>query len=239
MHFDATRVFAGKMDQLAHIADELQNNPASRRVVLSMWDPKADLGHVGKDVPCNTSVYFDIRDSLLNMTVLNRSNDIIWGCYGANMVQFSILQEFMATWIGVGVGEYRQFSNNFHVYTETFNTDVLEAMMQDAYDASTRYDDLPLGPAALIETSAAAWQTDLLTFMSNPEGYPVLEDGSPYKDEFFTDVAQPMYAAWVAHKAKSYAQAIDQAEQIAAPDWRWACIEWLERRKAKHEGKAS
>lgn len=53
----------------------------------------------------------------LNMTVFNRSNDLIWGTLGANVVHFSVLQEYMAARLGVKVGVYNQVSNNLHVYT--------------------------------------------------------------------------------------------------------------------------
>ena len=32
----------------------------------------------------------------LCMTVCNRSNDMLWGAYGANVVHMSMLQEFVA-----------------------------------------------------------------------------------------------------------------------------------------------
>ena len=67
-----------------------------------MWDAKQDLSHrnESKDLPCNTHVYFSIREGFLDMTVCNRSNDLIWGCCGANAVHMSFLQEYVATMWG-------------------------------------------------------------------------------------------------------------------------------------------
>ena len=45
-----------------------------------------------------------IKNGRLQMTVHCRSNDIIWGTYGANAVHFSILQEYVAARIGVDLG---------------------------------------------------------------------------------------------------------------------------------------
>ena len=50
------------------------------------------------------------------MTVCNRSNDMLWGAYGANAVHMSMLQEYLASRLEIAVGEYTQISDSFHVY---------------------------------------------------------------------------------------------------------------------------
>src|SRR5882724_1362648 len=85
---DRWRVGMG-FDQLIPIANELKNNPESRRCILQMWDATQEAGQYndlykaiggGKDVPCNTHVYFLVQDGgTLDMTVCCRSNDIILG----------------------------------------------------------------------------------------------------------------------------------------------------------------
>jgi thymidylate synthase len=67
---------------------------------------------------CNLQVLFDAGLGRLNMTVTNRSNDLIWGAYGANVVHFSFLHEYMAALTGLPVGCYYQVSNNLHIYPE-------------------------------------------------------------------------------------------------------------------------
>lgn len=105
-------------DQLFCAIDELRRDPESRRVVLSMWDAESDQGRGSKkDLPCNTHIYLDIVDECLNMTVCNRSNDLFWGMLGSNVVHMTMLQEVLATAVGVGLGVYRVFTNNLHVYT--------------------------------------------------------------------------------------------------------------------------
>jgi hypothetical protein len=91
-----------------------------RRCVLQMWDARTDLGKEGKDFPCNTMATFRYHEGKLDMTVMNRSNDMIWGAYGANAVHFSFLQEYIAGCLGLMVGDYYQVSTNFHAYEATF-----------------------------------------------------------------------------------------------------------------------
>ncbi|MHC4157178.1 MAG: thymidylate synthase [Planctomycetota bacterium] len=87
-------------DQLMDIARALKANHDCRRQVLQIWDACDDLGRCSKDLPCNLTVHFQIGGTrirpVLNMTVFNRSNDVVWGAYGANAVHFSMLQEYMA-----------------------------------------------------------------------------------------------------------------------------------------------
>jgi thymidylate synthase len=108
------------VDQLEAIIIRLSTNSNDRRCVLQMWDPYTDLDYNGKAVPCNLTATFQIGlDGRLNMVVFCRSNDVIWGCYGANAVHFSILLEYMAARIGVPIGTYTQVSVNWHAYLKT------------------------------------------------------------------------------------------------------------------------
>lgn len=227
-------------DQLKILVEELRKNPESRRCVLQMWDAtppddespwgrddlfKAMKG--GKDVPCNTHIYFDARGGKLNMTVLCRSNDIWWGAYGANAVHFSILQEYMAFAVGVPVGLYRQFSNNFHLYTSVVAEDRLSEFAADAKDNDLYkgwYKDA-VEPTPIISTSIEAWDHDLQKFMLDPLG------DLEYTDPFFTSVAVPMYAAW--HTRKNGGVGLPAALAIEALDWQRACCDWITRRENK------
>lgn len=171
------------MDQVAMIISELRDNPGSRQAVLAMWDPEVDLGAVVRDKPCNTHVYFRVRgergnidhgngnvgdfdNRVLDMTVCCRSNDIIMGAYGANAVHFSLLQEYVASMVGVGVGTYRQVSNNYHMYVRD-----VEAVTQRAQRAgrippshqATRPVEVHgaglhhLGPDACLQDGGVLW----------------------------------------------------------------------------------
>ena len=96
-------------DQLPVLIDILKTNNNDRRAVLTMWDPASDLGvRDKKDIPCNSQAFLRVRKGssgpVLDITVCCRSNDAIWGAYGANAVHFSVLLEYLARMIGVGVG---------------------------------------------------------------------------------------------------------------------------------------
>ena len=112
-HFD--------IDQICTVVGMLKQDPTSRRAVLGMWDAQADLGVLRNDLPCNTHIYLRILDGKLEMSVCNRSNDVVWGMTGANAVHMTLLQELMANAIGVEVGKYRVFTrqrNRWGIFTK-------------------------------------------------------------------------------------------------------------------------
>jgi thymidylate synthase len=108
------------VDQLERAYYSLQNNGLSRQVVLQIWDPNKDLPDlngqpVSKDIPCNLSSLLKIRNNKLEWMQINRSNDIYRGL-PYNIVQFTTLQELMASWLGIDVGTYNQLSDSMHLY---------------------------------------------------------------------------------------------------------------------------
>lgn len=237
-------------DQLEFIARDLRANPYSRRAVLAMWNAAPELAGVeshggntadlfvaadgGKDVPCNTHVYFDCRDGKLNMTVCNRSNDAWWGAYGANAVHFSVLQEYMAAKVGVSVGVYRQFSNNLHLYTDIVQADRISMYANDARGSdryTTTHANAALRP--MVDCNIHDWERDLHRLVAR-DGIPN-EHG--WHSTFFRDVARPMYMAHDAWRHKQYDEAEEIVIQVTAWDWRIAAWDWLERRRKNREAK--
>ena len=103
------------MDQVAYAIKALANNPNSRQVVMSIWNPDLDLGIASKDIPCNDMVMLKIRDGKLITTIQNRSNDLHWGL-PTNLFQFSFLTEMMSLALGIRLGTQTHNSQSLHVY---------------------------------------------------------------------------------------------------------------------------
>lgn len=229
------------VDQLRIIAEALRANPDDRRQVLAMWDPVSDLGGKGKDLPCNTHIYFQRGGKgELNMTVCCRSNDVVWGCYGANAVHFSILQEYMAAAIGCQVGRYWQVSNNWHLYTNRHGElmDTLAKMAaQPPAPVTCPYSEKQVFSYPLVNRSIEEWREDLAMFLS--EG----ENATGYHDRFFRRVALPLLRAWRCYKADHSARgcedAVSKLAECGATDWGAAAAEWLGRRKMERTNKES
>lgn len=210
-------------DQLDAIIERLRANPDCRRQVLSMWEPKDLFNQNTKDVPCNTHAYFAINaKGQLDMTVCNRSNDLVWGALGANAVHFSFLQEYMAAHIGVPMGRYFQFTNNLHGYLKTIQP-LLELPMQQ-------------GAASPYELNN--WKVAPLGAMRLTQLQPFLMGAQASTSDFLNQVALPMEVVHQLYREKNYAAAMIACIDIQSPDWQLACTQWLDRRAARRLVKA-
>lgn len=204
-------------DQLLWVINHLITDPNSRRAVIQMFDPEDDQRY-SRDIPCNTGVYFEIFSGALNMAVTCRSNDMIWGAYGANAVHMSVLQEFVANALGVPVGQYVQFSNNFHMYERHFGL------------LDWRHSD-PIYPGKEIINShipivrTDRWKNDfaeLIAWVDYPE--------TPKSNPFIRNVLTPMLLSWTEYKNKNKMGALEWAESIRDLEVANACYAWLTRR---------
>lgn len=241
-------------DQLQHVIGELRSNPKSRRVVLQMWDAREDLGRHSsvRAVPCNLLATFRVRQGDLDMSVHCRSNDALWGAYGANAVHFSILQEYVAAAIGAGVGAYWQVSDDFHAYRGALDdalerggaaaltpldpyrgdTDmrVIPLMRGDEKDSAVRFDAaLFIWMASVDAAVSAPWSQDSWQNARLARGYP--------HEPILHDVAGPLlgaHDAWLRSPGgpeERYERARAHLEVHATPcDWTLAAAEWFERR---------
>jgi len=215
------REWFGK-DQLEAARHRLMTYENDRRAVVGMWDPWEDLvlHNDGKDYPCNTQIFFWVRGDDLNMTVCNRSNDMIWGAFGANAVHMSVLLEYMAGMMELGVGTYYQFSNNLHAYV-----DVLKKLdgMQPQYEPylTIADDGLKYTPPALIDDHTT-FDAEVKRWFKNPLG--------KFHNSYLATTATPMLEAWNLWKQKDLRAAHEVANTIEDRAWRKACREWLERR---------
>jgi len=227
-------------DQLDLAIKELIANPNSRRVVLQMWNamPTTDgivsdlyaATHGGKDVPCNTAIYFKVRDGRLDMTVSNRSNDVIWGCYGANAVHMSILQEYVALCVGLPVGRYWQVADDLHVYTDKYPRESLALLASD-----TEAHDLYMHGRAVPTSLIADGEYPVLFNSDLREWFDIFDHGGiqdvpkhTYSTQFFENTAKPMLKSWLLRFTAE--AAAEWAERVQAMDWRMSQQIWLANR---------
>ena len=211
----------------------LKENPDDRRAVLQMWDANKDLARVSKDVPCNTNIYFKIRDGVLNMTVCNRSNDMLWGAYGANVVHMSVLQELVAHRLGVPVGVYRQVSDSFHVYLNEV-WDRVKHLSIDAYSiraAANPYDTLYNYQQSdlFIEYDCLEWEHERF-FNYHPAD---IVGADNWVNPCYRDIAVPMAHTYFLYKSGKYDEAYKHCEKIIPADWKDACLSWLRTREER------
>jgi len=228
------------VDQLIRIRDLLYNDPGSRRAVLTMYDPRTDGDMEKRDIPCNTQVFFRVtrppEPNLcgdMTMTVCNRSNDIIWGAYGANAVHMSIMGEIVAGLAGACLSSYYQISNNFHAYLDIFTRMHTTERSETADPYRWMVDSRPIirkGEKQCMREEALSVLEDCVTFVSTPESEFLRVDGVKFRSSWFREVVLPMKITHALWKLGSSNEAIDSLDSIQASDIRTACQLWLSRR---------
>ena len=218
-------------DQLKKIIRMLKKNPDERRAVLTMWNPLWDLERPElPSVPCNLVVTFKVRQQKLDMIVFCRSNDIVMGAYGANVVHFSLLQEYMAQMMGYQIGRYWQVSDSWHAYVK--NWEIYGGLKIDNF-VDPYYQEychvLPL--VSNIET----FDEDLQIFMNGDFNSPFL-----YRNKFFVEVAVPMAIAYDRYQTNGPQEALKLFVETddSVIDWLLSGKVWLKRIIAKREEKA-
>lgn len=108
------------LDQLERAFHALSSNKESRQVVLQIWDADTDLPHMdgsatSADIPCNVVSMLKVRNERLEWTQLMRSNDLYRGL-PHNLIQFTMIQEIIAGWLGIEVGSYNHIADSLHIY---------------------------------------------------------------------------------------------------------------------------
>ena len=225
-------------DQLAQISHNLRDNPSCRRQVLSMWDTNVDFGARSKDIPCNLQATFqrDPSDPLrLNMTVFNRSNDLVWGALGANAVHFSFLLEWVALSSNMMPGKYHQVSANLHAYEDTFQQvlPIVDHLRPVAGGGITSlYRSNGVVPSQM-DTNTSMLQADLADYWEH------WGKDTEFVTDFFRDVAGPMRRMHEIYKERvegkpDYQGALLFLSTKWKPrednDWARAAREWVTRR---------
>lgn len=221
-------------DQIKTAIERLRKDPDDRRVVLQMWQASRDYGTPTKDAPCNTQIYLKVRDDRLQMSVLCRSNDVIWGAYGANAVHFTMLQEYIAAHLGLRMGSFTQFSDSWHVYIsgpggalwdKMLNESAVGNLLDDPYDGFLAQPD---AMSRMTTIQMEEFDVDLAAFFKWwDKCYNDAQSLLPlFKSHYFRNVVGPM---WLAHASRSQSA----ASLIRAPDWRMAAMQWLQRREKK------
>lgn len=112
------RLFAmrGKTNQVENVLDMLAKNVGSKRAVIQLFNAE-DIEKRYPEIPCTTTLQFMGRNGRLHMSVTMRSNDAYLGL-PHDVFCFTMIQEMVATTLGLEVGEYYHYVGSMHLYTK-------------------------------------------------------------------------------------------------------------------------
>lgn len=101
------------IDQLNSVINELKNNPNSRRMVVSAWNP-LDLDIMALP-PCHVLFQFVVTDNKLNCMLYQRSGDVGLGV-PFNIASYSLLLKMVAYITEIPEGEFVHILCDAHIY---------------------------------------------------------------------------------------------------------------------------
>lgn len=105
------------VDQLQYILDELKNNPNSRRMILSAWNP-SEIEDMALP-PCHTLIQFYVSEGKLSLQLYQRSADIFLGV-PFNIASYALLLMMVAQVSNLELGEFVHTLGDAHIYQNHF-----------------------------------------------------------------------------------------------------------------------
>ncbi len=101
------------VDQIAWVLAEIRRNPASRRLLVTGWNPE-EQGAVALP-PCHTFFQFYVQDGKLSCQLYQRSADCFLGV-PFNIASYALLTHLIAQVSGLGVGDFVHTLGDAHIY---------------------------------------------------------------------------------------------------------------------------
>ena len=101
------------IDQITWLRDEIRNNPNSRRLIVSAWNP-ADVNDMALP-PCHCLFQFNVMAGRLNCQLYQRSADVFLGV-PFNIASYALLTMMMARATGLQPGEFVHTFGDAHLY---------------------------------------------------------------------------------------------------------------------------
>ena len=103
----------GHIDQIKEAIDTIQNNPDSRRIIVSAWNV-ADLPQMNLP-PCHAFFQFYVANGKLSLQLYQRSADIFLGV-PFNIASYALLLQMMAQVTGLKAGDFVHTLGDAHIY---------------------------------------------------------------------------------------------------------------------------
>ena len=103
----------GTIDQISHLIRDIKNNPDSRRLIVTAWNP-ADVPKMALP-PCHCLFQFYVAEGKLSCQLYQRSADIFLGV-PFNIASYALLTMMVAQVTGLEPGEFVHSFGDAHLY---------------------------------------------------------------------------------------------------------------------------
>ena len=104
----------GHIDQIAEVIETIKNDPDSRRIILSAWNP-AEVDDMALP-PCHAFFQFYVAEGKLSCQLYQRSADIFLGV-PFNIASYALLLKMMAQVTNLKEGDFVHTFGDAHIYS--------------------------------------------------------------------------------------------------------------------------
>lgn len=175
----------GSVDQLRYVIECFRQDVETRRAVISFGDPMKDNfngdGQLkeSKDIPCTRELHFikQADSNKLDLIVRMRSNDLIWGASAVNIFNYTFMQEYVSSILGLDIGNYYHIADNLHYYEHH------DLMIHGLAEV----DECEEQPLLFTKTFRTLAEFDALVTKLSEEEHAMRSDIANYKDVCFGD----------------------------------------------------
>jgi len=102
-----------RVDQIDKVISEIKENPSSRRLIVSAWNP-AEMNEMALP-PCHVLFQFYVNDGELSCQLYQRSADLFLGV-PFNIASYSLLTMMVAQVCGLQAGDFVHTFGDIHLY---------------------------------------------------------------------------------------------------------------------------
>ena len=106
------------IDQISNIIRTINNNPESRRIIVSAWNV-SDIDRMSLP-PCHTLFQFYVNDGQLSCQLYQRSADLFLGV-PFNIASFALLTMMIAKFCNLNPGDFVHTFGDVHIYKNHFD----------------------------------------------------------------------------------------------------------------------
>ena len=121
------------IDQIKLLIDQIRNTPASRRQIVSAWNP-GELDQMAL-APCHCLFQTWVANGKLSLQLYQRSADVFLGV-PFNIASYALLTHLVAAQVGLEVGDFVWTGGDCHIYDNHVDQ-VTEQLSRDPFPLPT------------------------------------------------------------------------------------------------------